>query len=216
MGTKSVPSLVAPSSPEPTTLLERPSWWSPQRWSIVFHKVSLEDYPWIRNTPMLTEYPGLALWELCMYRAVRYACSIGFAVSPFVWFLQRKRLPFADRPLFKLHHVFFPSAGYGTYAGFGLGTADVMWRCYNDFGGPTPSKEAERKLVKAAVLARMDKDNERWCNTAGRFAFCGMVTTYFFWKGGGPVFRAAMGFGTGVSLAGVVSISRIDKQIQLF
>lgn len=214
----SAPVQAAPSPPPlpPPQPSDPPSWWSPQRWSIVFHKVSIDDYPWIRNTPMLTEYPGLALWELSMYRAVRYSCSIGFMLSPFVWFLRRKRLPFADRPLYKLHHVFFPSAGYATYAGVIWGTGEVMWRCYVDFGGAQPTREQERKLVKAAVIARMDKDNDRWCNTSGRFAVCGLVTTYFFWKGGGPLLRSAMGFGTGVTLAGLVSLSKLDKQLQLF
>jgi hypothetical protein len=202
----------APTSSPPAP----PAWYNPGAWSIVFHQVSLVDYPWIKNTPMLTEYPGLALWELSMFRAVRYCCYVGFAASPLVWFVQRKRLPFADRPLYKMHHVFFPSAGYSTIFAFAAGTVESVWSCYKQFGGPQPVWQQEKKLVKAAVLARMDKDNERWCRTAGRFGFCGVVTTFFFWKSGGPIFRSAMGFGTGVTVASVISITRLDRQVQLF
>ncbi|CUG89242.1 transmembrane protein, putative [Bodo saltans] len=217
MGNK--PSTPPPPPPAPEPEPSPPqelAWYNPGGYSILFHKVKLEDYPWIKNTPMLTEYPGLALWELSMFRAVRYSCFVGFAVSPIAWYIQRKRLPFADRPLYKMHHVFFPSAGYSTFFGFAAGTVESMWTCYQEFGGPRPVWQQEKKLVKAAVIARMDKDNDRWCRTAGRLGFCGLTTTFFFWKSGGPFFRAAMGFGTGVTIASIASVTRLDRQVQLF
>lgn len=204
--------LPPPPPPKPET------WWDvygPPSWSVLFHEVSLNEYPWLARTPYMTTYPGMTLLELSMLRGVRYCALTGFALSPLVWLYRRKRLPFAERPLCKMHHYFFPSAGYSTASGIVGGIGECLYTARRDIGPAHPDKATEVKLVKTAVSARVNKENDRWCRSAGRFSSFGIVSTVLFWKSGSLPFRIAMGLGCGVCVGAVVSALRIDLQMDL-
>lgn len=206
-----------PPTPPPLPPREKTAYdiYGPGSWSILFHQVNLEAYPWLENTPFMNEYPGMALIELGMLRGIRYGTFAGFLLSPLAFFVMRKRLPFADRPLLKFHHVFFPSAGYGVYFGAPAGIVETCYRAHCQLGPSWPNAEQEKALVKASIIQRMNKDNERWCRTAGRLGFCGLTSTVFFWKDGSVWLRACMGLGIGVATAAVISSIRIDHQLEL-
>lgn len=211
---KAEPALPAPP---PIPPLE-PNFWDmygPCRVSSLFHRVNLLEYPEINSVPMLSDRPGLAILETHIAQGIRVCVPIGFLLSPFWWHFHKKTIPFADRPLAKFHHYFYPSAGYATPIGVVGGTCNALWTGYQEFGPPSPDKAAERKLVRRAVALRGNRENDRWNRTSARLSTYGMITMALFWKSGHMLFRMTMGFGTGVALAAAISVSKFDAQMDL-
>lgn len=91
---------------------------------LVRHHVHLEDYPSYADFPVAITHPGILLAEHYAFQGVRYAVNAGYAAC-FVYFylFYRPRLPFADRPLARLHHMLFPTAAYTTPLGIAGGLA---------------------------------------------------------------------------------------------
>lgn len=87
--------------------------------SILTLPVESRDYPLYQSmTPRSSDVPGYILLEQFILRGIRSAVPLGCACTTFYfYFIMRPRLPFADRPLQKLHHYFFPSAAYSTPIG---------------------------------------------------------------------------------------------------
>lgn len=229
-GKQSTASATPPSPPPPATAPPPPAtiyappkppmnrlWddYGTHHWSILFHVVSADEYPQVKQVEHIGEMPGLALVENSMMQGIRVAVPIGFCLAPILWTIHRKRLPFADRELVKLHHYVIPSAGYATPIGAFGGLLSAVWEARTSIGPARPDKAAERKLVAAAVVTRTDATSNRWASTAARLSFYGIFFMVFGWKGGSAPFRMSMGTGLGVCLASVVSALKIDRQLEL-
>ncbi|KAG8348201.1 hypothetical protein ERJ75_001000600 [Trypanosoma vivax] len=100
------------------------------RLSIMFYKLDPRDYPEYMRCQRSTEQPGTVLMESRAMQGIRYTVPIGYLLSILYFYCyHRPRLCFADRELAKLHHYFYPSAGYSTPIGI---VAGVIYACYYD------------------------------------------------------------------------------------
>ncbi|KAG5484021.1 hypothetical protein LSCM1_05873 [Leishmania martiniquensis] len=122
--------------------------------------VDLRDYPGYATCVRATEYPGLALCEYSATVGMRYTVPLGYAASVAYFYLyHRPRLSFADRSLAKLHHYFYPSAGYSTPLGIAGG---VLYNALECLQGLTPaSLEATAAREKAAAVMAAEQYSQR-------------------------------------------------------
>ncbi|ESL07906.1 hypothetical protein TRSC58_04400 [Trypanosoma rangeli SC58] len=132
--------------------------------SILLYHINPHDYPVFLQCERSTEQPGAILMESRAMQGIRCTVPVGYLLSILYFYgYHRPRLPFADRPLSKLHHYFYPSAGYSTPVGILLGLA---YACYYD-GYVACSEESVARKIKhertRAVIAwrqHMQKQRE--------------------------------------------------------
>ncbi|CAJ1019526.1 hypothetical protein Q4I32_001985 [Leishmania shawi] len=122
--------------------------------------VDLRDYPGYATCTRATEYPGLALCEYSAATGMRYTVPLGYAASVvYFYFYHRPRLSFADRSLTKLHHYFYPSAGYSAPLGIIGGVLYGAGECAQEL---TPAAlEATAAREKAAALMAAEQYSQR-------------------------------------------------------
>eukprot|EP00796_Vickermania_ingenoplastis_P004299 gene4299-3115_t len=85
---------------------------------LLLEQINLEDYPLYANTPRTSDVPGLVLLEQYAVQGVRMAVPVGgLLTTAYFYLVLRPRLPFADRPLARLHYYLCPSAAYATPIG---------------------------------------------------------------------------------------------------
>lgn len=105
------------------------------------------------NKSRALDRPGLHLAENHALRGVRYAAGLGYMATLLYFYgYHRPRLPFAERPLAKLHHIFYPSAGYTTPVGLLTG---LLYGAYVEADRVSEAHVAAVKASdkKAAVAA---------------------------------------------------------------
>ncbi|GET86909.1 hypothetical protein, conserved [Leishmania tarentolae] len=115
--------------------------------------IDLRDYPGYATCMRATDYPGLALCEYSAAAGMRYTVPLGYAASVLYFYLyHRPRLSFADRSLTKLHHYFYPSAGYSTPLGI---IGGVLYGASECVQGLTPAalEATAAREKRAAVMA---------------------------------------------------------------
>ncbi|KAG5505254.1 hypothetical protein JIQ42_07461 [Leishmania sp. Namibia] len=122
--------------------------------------VDLRDYPGYATCARATEYPGLALCEYNAAAGMRYTVPLGYAASVAYFYLyHRPRLSFADRSLTKLHHYFYPSAGYSAPLGI---VGGVLYGAVDCVQGLTPAAlEAAAAREKTAAVMAAEQYNQR-------------------------------------------------------
>ncbi|CAC9465440.1 conserved hypothetical protein [Leishmania infantum JPCM5] len=122
--------------------------------------IELRDYPGYATCIRATEYPGLALCEYSAVTGMRYTVPLGYAASAVYFYLyHRPRLSFADRSLTKLHHYFYPSAGYSTPLGI---IGGVLYGAAECVQGLTPAAlEATAAREKAAAVMAAEQYSQR-------------------------------------------------------
>jgi hypothetical protein len=133
---------------------------TPPRYSIAMDclalltsRVDLRDYPDYAVCIRSNEWIGATLCEYYAATGVRYAVPLGYAASIAYFYLyHRPRLSFADRPLAKLHHCFFPSAGYSTPVGAIGGVGVGLYQCSQDIS-PAGLQAITEKEKSAAAMA---------------------------------------------------------------
>ncbi|EAN79391.1 uncharacterized protein TEOVI_000777300 [Trypanosoma equiperdum] len=133
------------------------------RLSILFYQIDPRDYPEYMECARSTEQPGTILMESRAMQGVRRVVPIGYLLSVLYFYgYRRPRLSFADRELSKLHHYFYPSAGYSTPIGI-LG--GIAYACYYDgFCGCSEERAARAVLwerSKAMVAWRQHQRMQR-------------------------------------------------------
>ncbi|KAL7704619.1 hypothetical protein N2W54_003991 [Lotmaria passim] len=121
--------------------------------AILGERVDLRDYPDYAACIRASEFIGATLCEYYAAAGVRYTVPLGYAASVAYFYLyHRPRLSFADRSLAKLHHYFFPSAGYSTPLGVVGGVGVGLYRCSQDLS-PAGLQATTQKEKTDAVMA---------------------------------------------------------------
>ncbi|RNF07778.1 hypothetical protein TraAM80_03152 [Trypanosoma rangeli] len=101
------------------------------RLSILFYHINPHDYPFFLQCERSTEQPGVILMESHAMQGIRCTVPVVYLLSILYFYgYHRPRLPFADHILSKLHHYFYPSAGYSTPVGGIL--LRLAYACYYD------------------------------------------------------------------------------------
>lgn len=122
-------------------------------------RVDMRDYPDYAACERASEYPGLALCEYSAATGMRWAVPLGYAASVLYYYLvHRPRLSFADRAHTRLHHFFYPSAGYstpiGVLGGVAYGTADTTCSLTPTALETTAAREKAAAVMAAAQYAQ--------------------------------------------------------------
>lgn len=122
--------------------------------------VNLQDYPDYAGIPRSSNIPGYILLEQYAVSGVRVSVGLGLLGSTAYFYLfHRPRLPFADRPLARLHHYFYPSAGYSTPIGIVGGTGYHMYQYHQSYSLPKLMEQERRE--KAAAKRSYDLRERR-------------------------------------------------------
>ncbi|RNF20494.1 uncharacterized protein Tco025E_03756 [Trypanosoma conorhini] len=144
-----------------------------ERFSILFYQINPHDYPLFLQCERSTEQPGVILMESRAMQGIRCFVPVGYLFSILYFYgYHRPRLPFADRPLSKLHHYFYPSAGYSTPVGALLGLAYA----YHYDGCVACSEESVARAIKreramAVIACRQHMQKQREEEEAARKRF---------------------------------------------
>ncbi|ESS64808.1 hypothetical protein TcG_06562 [Trypanosoma cruzi] len=133
------------------------------RLSIMFYRINPHDYPLFMQCERSSEQPGAILMESRVLQGIRYTVSLGYLLSILYFYgYHRPRLPFADRPLAKLHHYFYPSAGYSTPIGISVGLA---YACFYDghvaCSEENVTREAKRERGRAVMAWKQHMQRQR-------------------------------------------------------
>lgn len=145
--------------------------------------IDLRDYPDYAGCARANAYPGAALCEYYAASGIRVAAPLGYAASVLYFYLYlRPGLSFADRQLVKLHHYFFPSAGYSTPLGVVGGIGVGLYRCAQDLAPAglqaTTKKEKADALMVAAQLAQRREAAEKTLRAEQSFASTALVALH--------------------------------------
>ncbi|KPI88632.1 hypothetical protein ABL78_2236 [Leptomonas seymouri] len=121
--------------------------------ALLTERVDLRDYPDYAGCIRANEFLGATLCEYYAATGMRCTVPLGYAASILYFYLyHRPRLSFADRPLSKLHHFFFPSAGYSTPLGVVGGIGVGFYQCAQDLS-PARLRAITQKEKHDAVMA---------------------------------------------------------------
>ncbi|KPA76513.1 hypothetical protein ABB37_07812 [Leptomonas pyrrhocoris] len=122
--------------------------------ALLTEKVDLRDYPDYAACTRANELIGATLCEYYAATGMRYTVPLCYAASIAYFYLyHRPRLSFADRPLSKLHHVFFPSAGYSTPLGMLGGIGVGLHQCAQDVSPAGLRATTQREKADAVMAA---------------------------------------------------------------
>nr|CCC95027.1 conserved hypothetical protein [Trypanosoma congolense IL3000] len=123
------------------------------RFCIMFYQINPSDYPEYMKCERVSEQPGTVLMESRAMQGIRRTVPIGYLLSVLYFYgYHRPRLSFADREISKLHHYFYPSAGYTTPLGIAGGIAyacyfDGFCNCSRENVASAANKERSRALA---------------------------------------------------------------------
>ncbi|KEG06686.1 hypothetical protein DQ04_12751020 [Trypanosoma grayi] len=121
------------------------------RLSIMFYQIDPRDYPLYMQCERITEQPGIIVMESRAMQGIRCTVPAGYLLSVLYFYAyHRPRLPFADRPLSRLHHYFYPSGAYSTPLGILLG---VAYTCYYDGYDACSAGNVERAVKRERARA---------------------------------------------------------------
>ncbi|ORC86153.1 uncharacterized protein TM35_000301930 [Trypanosoma theileri] len=133
------------------------------RLSIILYRINPDDYPQYMQCERSSEQPGTLLMESRAMQGVRRVVPVGYLFSLFYFYAYyRPRLPFADRSLARLHHYFYPSAGYSTPIGIisGLAYACVQ-DGYTDCSLESVKQAKERERGRAIMAWKQQQQLQR-------------------------------------------------------
>lgn len=122
--------------------------------AFLVQRVNLDDYPNFAACDRSNEYPALSLCEYYAATGMRYAVPAGYAIAVGYFYLfYRRRLSFADREIARLHHFFYPSAGYSTPVGLLGGISYGMYHLRQDLTSASLASLAQREKAAAVMSA---------------------------------------------------------------
>ncbi|KAH9600153.1 hypothetical protein LSM04_004863 [Trypanosoma melophagium] len=131
--------------------------------SILFYRINPHDYPQYMQCERSTDQPGTILMESRAMQGIRRVVPVGYLFSLLYFYAyHRPRLPFADRPLAKLHHYFYPSAGYSTPIGIAGGIAYAWGQDgYRDCSPENVRQRVERERARALMAWKQQEQQRR-------------------------------------------------------
>lgn len=128
---------------------------------LLSENVNLKDYPDYAQCPRVSAVPGCVLMEQYAVQGIRLSVPAGcLAATAYFFLYHRPRLSFSDRSLARLHHYFYPSAGYTTPIGALGGVAYGVYRLH-ETSHPERLVDLHRKQIEAAKEAFRLREQRR-------------------------------------------------------